>query len=74
MKIDPLIPETDYIPIKNGNSGQRGGSAKGMTHFLTHRQNTTINPMYKARCGKIVNFWGMGSGVLCKRCFAETTS
>ncbi len=70
MKLEEDLSENIFIPIKNEDGGQRGNSYAGsVCHFLVEKQNTTINPKYRARCGMIISFYGYTVNKECKKCF-----
>lgn len=70
MKFDDTLPEDAFIPIKNRDGGWCGNTVSGnVYHFFIEKQNTTMNPMFKTACGKILSFWGFTVSKKCKKCF-----
>lgn len=69
LKIDKNKKESDFIKTGEHNFSTQDGK---LTHLCNYVQNTTINPQYKADCGKILKTVAHCSGKsYCKKCYGK---
>jgi len=69
MKINESKSEDDFIKTGENHFSTQYGK---LIHLCTQIENTTMNPKYKANCGKILKtIVALGGDSYCKKCYGK---